>query len=199
MPKNKIKKATKKEIKHHRLSKPEEMFFGFLVIVSILLGAYCFAGVKQIPEVHPSAIYHKKPVSSTEKNINKMVQNYPIKKMSMFIGKKDNQVAAFLVAIAKKESNWGKFSPKDDGKECYNYWGYRGQENPTDSGYSCFDSPKQAVDVVGRRIKNLIAEKIDTPQEMVMWKCGPGCTRHESLSADKWVRDVGFYYQQFYD
>jgi hypothetical protein len=201
IPKNKKKNQENKKInnnKKHRISKPEEMFFGSLILVSIFVGAYCFAGAGQIPENLPSAVYHK-PVSGTEKNIEKMARGYPIKKMSAFIGRKDDRVAAFLVAIAKKESNWGKFSPKDNGRECYNYWGYRGPENPTASGYSCFDSPKQAVDIVGRRLKNLIAEKIDTPQEMVMWKCGPHCNRHESLSAEKWVSDVNFYYRQFYD
>ena len=198
MKKEKNKKTKKHNSKKHRLSKPEEMFFGFLVIVSILFGAYCFAGVKQIPENLPSAVYPKM-ASRTEDNIDKMVKGYPIKKMAYFIGRQNNDVAAYLVAIAKKESNWGKFSPKDDGKECYNYWGYRGPENPTASGYSCFSSPKQAVDIVGNRIKELIAQKIDTPQEMVMWKCGPGCSRRESYSARKWVKDVAFYYQQFYD
>ena len=193
MAEKKTEKTVRKKTKKHRLSKPEEMFFGFLVVVSILFGAYCFAGVKQIPENLPSAFYPKL-ASNTENEIDKMARGYPIEKMSLFIGRKDNKVAAFLVAIAKKESNWGEFSPKDAGKECYNYWGYRGPENPTASGYSCFSSPKQAVDVVGGRIRELIAQKIDTPHEMVMWKCGPGCSRKESYSARKWVRDVGFYY-----
>jgi hypothetical protein len=195
MPKNKTGKKVNKKSKKHRLSTFEDLFLGFIIIISVALALFCLKSSTQITEVVPSSVYHK-TTSAAQENFNKMVQGYPIAKMLPFIGRKDEKVAAFLVAIAKKESNWGKFTPKKDGQECYNYWGYRGPENPTDSGYSCFSSPKEAVDTVGLRIKNLIAEKIDTPQEMVMWKCGPGCTRRQSRSADKWVRDVGFYYDR---
>jgi hypothetical protein len=107
-------------------------------------------------------------------------------------------VAAFLVAIAKKESNWGMFSPKKNGRDCYNYWGYRGSYNQTKSGYSCFDSPKQAVKVVGNRIEELVANNIDTPQEMLLWKCGQRCSAKTSNGAAKWVRDVDLYYKKFF-
>ena len=116
--------------------------------------------------------------------------------MASHIARKDKKTAAFLVAIAKKESNWGIYSPEKNGKSCYNYWGYRGPENPTSSGYSCFSSPRHAVNVVGKRIKNLVAQKVDTPREMVMWKCGDACTRSGARGEAKWVRDVGFYYKK---
>lgn len=125
-----------------------------------------------------------------------MAKGYPIEEMAPFIAGKNKKVAAFLVAIAKKESNWGVHSPKKQGKNCFNYWGYRGPENPTASGYSCFSSPRQAVNVVGKRINSLVSQKVDTPREMVMWKCGDACTRSGARGEAKWVRDVGFYYDK---
>ena len=107
-------------------------------------------------------------------------------------------MAADLVAIAKKESNWWKYSPQKDGKSCYNYWGYRGSYNQTRSGYSCFDSPKQAVDEVGGRMAELIDQEINTPQKMVVWKCGRICSAHDPYSVNKWIQDVDLYYNKFF-
>ncbi len=130
-----------------------------------------------------------------EIKIKAMVSGHPIEKMVPTIASQQSNVAAFLVAIAKKESNWGKNSPQKDGKECYNYWGYRGEYNQTDSGYSCFDSPEQAVSEVGGRIRELVMQKVDTPREMVYpWKCGWDCSGHSPESVSKWVRDVAYYY-----
>ncbi len=135
-----------------------------------------------------------------ESRIDKMVSGYPIEEMTPYISKQDRRVAAFLVAIAKKESNWGKLSPKKDGKNCYNYWGYRGYYNQTDSGYSCFDSPKQAVEEVGSRIQEFVDEKINTPRKMVIaWKCGFDCSSHSFWSVKKWEWDVSYYYNKIYN
>ncbi len=120
--------------------------------------------------------------------------------MSPYIAKQNKKTAAFLVAIAKKESNWGKFAPQKNGRDCYNYWGYRGKENPTISGFSCFDSPEQAVEIVGSRLTKLIEqEKIDTPREMIVWKCGSNCEAHKAYSVNKWIRDVDFYFNKIYN
>ncbi len=189
------KKNTKKQAKTKRISTPEDFFFGFLVAVSLVFAFLCFRGVAAISVFSPPLAQPKSP-NALEKNIKKLARGYPIAQMAPFIAGKDKKVAAYLVAIAKKESNWGIYSPKKRGKTCYNYWGYRGQENPTASGYSCFSSPRQAVNVVGRRIKNLVAQKIDTPREMVVWKCGDACTRSGARGEAKWVRDVGFYYEK---
>ena len=83
--------------------------------------------------------------TAMEIRIGRLVAGQPMAEMTPFIAEKDKAVAAYLVAIAKKESNWGKFSPQKNNKNCYNYWGYRGTYNQTASGYSCFDSPQQAV------------------------------------------------------
>jgi hypothetical protein len=131
-----------------------------------------------------------------EVEIRKMVRGRPLAKMMPYISKQDKKTASFLVAIAKKESDWGKYSPKKGKKECYNYWGYRGTYNQTTSGYSCFDSEKQAVEVVGGRINDLINQGISTPEKMIVWKCGDSCSGHSSESVRKWISDVDYYYRK---
>lgn len=138
--------------------------------------------------------------TAMERKIGKMVAGQPIAEMTSYIAKKDKTVAAYLVAIAKKESNWGKFSPQKDDRDCHNYWGYRGTYNQTASGYSCFDSPEQAVNVVGGRISDLVNKNIDTPKAMALaWKCGWDCSGHDPASVTKWVSDVSYYYQKIYN
>lgn len=131
-----------------------------------------------------------------EMKMKKMVGNRPLADMIPYIFKQDRKTAIFLVAIAKKESDWGKYSPKKGRKECYNYWGFRGTYNQTTSGYSCFDSEEQAVEIVGRRINELIRNGADTPEKMVVWKCGKNCSGHSDQSVQKWISDVDFYYQK---
>jgi flagellum-specific peptidoglycan hydrolase FlgJ len=129
-----------------------------------------------------------------ERAYQSLVSGHPIEAMVSFIAECDQETASFLIAIAKKESNWGIHSPKKDGRDCYNYWGYKGSYNQTKSGYSCFDSPEQAIEVVGGRIKKLIGQKIDTPGKMVVWKCGSSCAGHGSGDVQKWISDVSKYY-----
>lgn len=178
------------------LPRVEDVLFVFLVLFSVTFGALLFGIGEKIKNEKPSVINYERP-SKLERDIKKMVSDHPIQKMVPYIATEDKDVAAYLVAIAKKESNWGKFSPKKDGKECYNYWGYRGTYNQTRSGYSCFDSPAQAVDVVGERIGELIEQDIDTPQKMVVWKCGRTCSQHSPVSVSKWIADVDLYYRKF--
>jgi hypothetical protein len=194
---SKIKKEDKKAVKNP--SRFEDILFGFLIVLSLIFITQCFSheevNVAKMPTGQPK---QQRP-TKMEKNVKKMVSEFPIEKMAPYIAKQDDEVAAFLVAIAKKESNWGMFSPKKNGRDCYNYWGYRGSYNQTKSGYSCFDSPKQAVKVVGDRIEELVANSVDTPQEMLLWKCGQRCNVKTSNGAAKWVRDVGVYYKKFYN
>ena len=134
-----------------------------------------------------------------ELEIRDMVKGYPIEAMAQDIAKQDPTVAAFLVSIAKKESDWGNRVPVLNGRDCYNYWGYRGQndEMGTD-GHTCFKSHSQAVKRVSKRIKTLVKEqKIDTPSEMIVWKCGSDCSGHSDESVQKWISDVSFYFKQF--
>lgn len=133
-----------------------------------------------------------------KKNIEKIIADKPMQQMIDSVAQRDTQTASYLVAIAKKESNLGKFSPKDaSGKECFNYWGFRGSENTTKSGYSCFDSPEQAVAVVGDRIQYLTQiDNYDTPQKMSVWKCGFDCSWDSPSAVKKWISDVGYYHNK---
>lgn len=131
--------------------------------------------------------------NALEGKISELVEGYPIEEMAKSISNQSDKVAAFLVAIAKKESAWGKRTPKKNGQECFNYWGYRGGESPTASGYSCFDSPEHAVAVVGGRIQKLVDQGINTPERMLVWKCGSTCAGHDPGGVRKWVSDVSLY------
>jgi hypothetical protein len=131
-----------------------------------------------------------------EMKLKKIVAGTSLEAMAAEISRFDIKTSAFLVAIAKKESNWGKYAPRKNGKNCYNYWGYRGNENPTLSGYSCFDSPDQAVSVVGTRVEELVSQGADTPREIVVWKCGSSCAGFSPESVEKWISDVNFYFQK---
>ena len=134
------------------------------------------------------------PKNPQEQKYRSLIADSPLKEMLPFIAECDEETAAFLIAIAKKESDFGKHSPKKGGRDCFNYWGYRGIYNQTASGYSCFDSPEQAVEVVGGRIRELIEKKINTAEKMVVWKCGSTCAGHDPVSVRKWISDVALYY-----
>lgn len=133
-----------------------------------------------------------------EENIKKMVRGYPIEQMVPYILEKDNMTAAFLVSIAKKESNWGKRVPVLDGEDCFNYWGYRGiRDRMGTGGHTCFDSPEDAVDTVGKRITTLVKKyDLTTPEDMIIWKCGSSCATHSSYGVKKWILDVGYYFEK---
>jgi len=105
-------------------------------------------------------------------------------------------VAAFLVGIAMKESKFGVYAPHKGGRDCYNYWGYKGRENTTASGYSCFNSPEHAIQIVGKKINSLVARGISNPAQMISWKCGSSCAGHGAESVRKWIADVGIYFHK---
>ena len=134
-----------------------------------------------------------------EREVGKMVEGSPIEAMVPYIAKQDPKTATFLVSIAKHESNWGKYSPKDSaGRTCYNYWGFRGGgDNVTESGYSCFGSPKEAVAVVGSRLDYLVhGLALDTPRELIVWKCGASCAGQSPVDVHQWIDNVGIYSQK---
>lgn len=136
-----------------------------------------------------------------EKKTLEMVKGYPIEEMIPYIMEKDRIVVAFLIGIAKKESNWGKRVPVLNGQDCYNYWGYRGKRQfmGTD-GHTCFNSRKDAVDTVAKRIEGLVNnDKLNTPEKMIIWKCGFSCDGHSRYSVQKWISDVNMYFKKFND
>lgn len=136
--------------------------------------------------------------TALESKLRKMVAGYPIERMIPQIALHEENVAGFLVAIAKKESNWGKRKPVLSGKDCFNYWGFRESRDRMGSGgHTCFDNPKDAVRSVAGRIDKLINQyQRDTAGEMVVWKCGYSCAGHSSEGVEKWIRDVDYYYQK---
>lgn len=150
-----------------------------------------------ISEIENAEKAEKREKQVLETQIKEMVKGYPIEKMVPYIIEKDPKVAAFMVAIAKKESAWGKRVPVLNGADCFNYWGYRQErELMGTGGHTCFTSRKEAVDTVSKRIATLV-EKYgkDTPEEMVLWKCGTGCAFDSG--AKKWISDVKLYFNKF--
>ena len=143
-------------------------------------------------------ISKKEDVKNNEKmeEIREIVSGSPMEKMLPSICEKDDRVAAFLIGIAKKESDFGFHSPRKNGRDCYNYWGFKGGYNPVAGGYSCFDSPEQAVAEVGRKIEQLVSKKVDTPERMVVWKCGSSCAGHDPGSVRSWIGTVRTYYNR---
>jgi hypothetical protein len=150
-------------------------------------------------EVIEEDVSESEQVRELREYLETRLADYPISAMIPAIVQKDLTVAAFLVGIAKKESDWGKHVPlSDNGKDCYNYWGYRapGSLGTQRSGYGCFATPEEAIDVVGSRIETLAVEyKRDTPDKMVVWKCGFNCTGHDPASVAKWISDVALYHR----
>lgn len=139
-----------------------------------------------------------KNVSEFENGIREMVEGYPIEDMIPYIMKQDKRVSAYLVAIAKKESNWGKRIPVYYGENCFNYWGYRGQDEIMGSaGHTCFDTPKEAVTIVARRLNTLVIKQgLSSASDLIVWKCGSSCAGHDPYGVQKWISDVDGYYQE---
>jgi hypothetical protein len=152
------------------------------------------ATIDNSEKVCSKKIEKKKSEFNLEK-AESLVSGYPIEAMLPYIEKRDKKTAYFLIAIAKKESDWGRHAPTKNGRDCFNYWGYKGSYKPS-MGYSCFDSPEQAIQVVGDRIQKLVDKKIDTPSKMVVWKCGSSCAGHNAADVRKWIYDVDLYFRK---
>lgn len=132
-----------------------------------------------------------------EAEVRKILAGYPMEKMAPYIAQNDRIVAAFLVGIAKKESNFGLRVPTLNGQDCFNYWGYRGiRDRMGTGGHTCFDSPEDAVKTVAGRLKDLVQADIKTPEEMVLWKCGSSCATHSPESVRKWISDVDIFFSE---
>ena len=136
-------------------------------------------------------------ITEIEKELYDMVQDYPIREMVPYIAEYDREVAALIIGIAKKESNWGKRAPSKSGEVCYNYWGYRGAgSRGLAMGYGCFASPQEGVEVIGGRIQELADKNINTPSKMIVWKCGSSCRGHNPAGVQKWISDVNIYFKK---
>jgi len=125
-----------------------------------------------------------------KEDVANIVKNTPMNAMVDSISEKHRTVAAFIVGIAMKESKFGIYSPKLAGRDCYNYWGFKGGGKTVAGGYTCFSSPEQAVDAVGGRIEKMVAKGVRTPAQAISWKCGSSCAGHGEASVRKWISDV---------
>ncbi|MEA3322977.1 MAG: hypothetical protein U9Q12_02035 [Patescibacteria group bacterium] len=135
---------------------------------------------------------------SLEREAYELVKGYPIEKMLPHILKLDPEVAKFYIAIAKQESAWGKRVPVLNGQDCYNYVGYRSQRKLMGSGgHTCFNSRKDAVETVGKRIHELIYEyDRATAESLVVWKCGSSCATHSPESVNRWINVIDTYHKK---
>ena len=53
------------------------------------------------------------------------------------------------------------------------------------------------METVATRLEKLIhSEKLDTPEKMIVWKCGFSCQGHSRESVKKWIADVDMYFSQ---
>ncbi len=88
-----------------------DTFYGAFLAVSVVLtillygasGAVANTEIAFAPVINPRQVI-------LENKVDKLVGGYPIAQMTEIIAKQDKTTAAFLVGIAKKESNWGRFS-----------------------------------------------------------------------------------------
>lgn len=136
------------------------------------------------------------PQAALEKKMKEMVAGYPIEKMVSRIAEKNPVVAAFIISIAKQESNWGKRVPVYKGEDCWNYWGWRGKNPVGTGGHTCFDSPEDAVDTVAKRLEFLVSnKKLNTPAKMIIWKCGD-CSWDNQRDMQRWISAVNMYFQK---
>lgn len=176
--------------------------FGVFLLLSIVLTGLLYDASFRVSSMQIAEPVTNNPHALLERNVRKVVNGYPIEAMSPYIAEHKKITAAFLVGIAKKESNWGKRVPVDkDGADCFNYWGYKGAgSRGVEMGHGCFGSPEEAIDIVGKRIDILVNEyKFDTPEEFIVWKCGFSCNGHSNQSVKKWISDVKIYFNKVYN
>ncbi|MEA1926192.1 MAG: hypothetical protein U9M90_03030 [Patescibacteria group bacterium] len=153
----------------------------------------CCTTYTKLPE--KPELKEKPGITELEKELEDALKGTPMETMVDTISKQDKTIAAFLVGIAFKESKFGVYSPKKNGRECYNYWGFKGKTNITTGGYSCFSSPEEAVEIVGQRLQKLVQKNnLNTPSKMTVWKCGRSCAGHSPESVRKWVSDVSIHF-----
>lgn len=173
-----------------------------LLVAIVFLSVFTYISVDSLNNVkvvviEPNQNLPKRNIE-LENRIKKEISGFPIESMTRYIAREDERTAAFIIAIAKKESNWGKRTPKMAGQECYNFWGFREKrERMGSGGHTCFDNPEDAVKSVAKRINDLIEKDYNTPEKMVVWKCGYSCDAHNPESVTKWIDDVRFYYNKF--
>lgn len=197
--KKQTKKHEKQPVSLASMQLSFNVFFGIIVSLSLLIAGLLYGACLRVSTLQIAWPTVPDRQMMLEHNVRKVVDGYPIETMAPYIAERKKVTAAFLIGIAKKESNWGKRVPVDEtGADCFNYWGYKGAgSRGVEMGHGCFGSPEEAIGIVGGRLDTLIREyKFRTPAEMVVWKCGWSCDGHSSQSVKKWISDVGFYFDK---
>jgi hypothetical protein len=151
----------------------------------------CLANAKSDNSPNQKESDEKEKNKLLKDDVAKIVKNTPMAAMTDSISKKDRTVAAFIVGIAMKESKFGVYAPHIGGRDCYNYWGLKAGGRTTAGGYSCFNSPDEAVSVVGKTIEKMVAKGVRNPAQAISWKCGSSCAGHDPAGVRKWIADVG--------
>lgn len=157
-------------------------------------GKFCAVGRKNeinITKLTESAKDFDVEKETLREDIAKIVKGTPMAAMVNSIAEKDRLVAAFIVGIAMKESKFGVYSPHIGGRDCFNYWGLKAGGKTTAGGYTCFNSPDEAVSVVGKTVEKMIARGVRSPAQAISWKCGSSCAGHGAENVRKWIVDVG--------
>jgi hypothetical protein len=129
--------------------------------------------------------------------IEKLLKGSPMTAMAPAIAEQDTEIAALIVGIARKESQWGVHSPRKNGSDCFNYWGFKGAGGRgVGMGHACFATREEAVEKVAKRLEKLVKQRgTSKPSSLVTtWKCGRSCAGHSKESVNKWVSDVNQYY-----
>lgn len=154
-------------------------------------------------EAAPGELADASVLSEDEMRLHDLLEDMlvgtPMERMIPELLERDRETMAFLVGIGRKESSWGEHAPSKDGSDCFNYWGMKGTgSRGTGMGYACFGTPEEAIRVVGDRIATLVHEKhLDTPERMIVWKCGSTCEGHDPAGVAKWISDVKSVYHRF--
>jgi hypothetical protein len=211
----KVQLSIKNNLKTH-ISEKQEFYWPVLVAITLLLFVFAskiaFAQESGAPNnlpiesnsklnitgfrkyaIQPNVIPIEKDNGENENlknDVAGIVKNTPMAAMIDSISDQDRTVAAFIVGIAMKESKFGVYSPKMGGRDCYNYWGFKGGGKTTAGGYSCFATPEDAVSAVGKKIEKMVAKGVHTPAQAISWKCGSSCAGHGAANVQKWISDV---------
>lgn len=153
---------------------------------------------ESVQEEGPSAAEQKEEEAYQKKvaELETLLKGHPLAKMSSEIAKQEPEIAALIVGIARKESQWGLRSPKKNG-DCFNYWGFKGNGGRgTGMGYACFATREEAIEKIASRLEKLVDKRGSSkPSALVTpWKCGNSCATHSKESVNKWVSDVNQYY-----
>lgn len=179
-----------------------DAFYSVFLSISVLVTVLLYGAGFNIISVETPVPQGNMRQMVLENKVRTLVTGFPIEAMSTIISKQNKTTAAFLVGIAKKESNWGKRVPRaDDGSDCFNYWGYRGAgSRGIAMGHGCFGSPEEAVGIVGGRLDTFVQEyHFKTAEDLIVWKCGWSCDGHSNTSVKKWISDVGYYTKKVTD